>query len=155
MTAITTNSSDPLNIYLIGNNPLELSRIYDTLKAVKNIRYRTEIDFGISGIFSKIARFNPACILIDDNLERFKLSKLIKKLSTHTKTRDIPITIIKNSNYHDAHLDDVQDFLLKESLTPETLKRSIVNSMRFKRMQVYLYRSYKKRKGELSEFLRR
>ncbi|TRX62723.1 hypothetical protein FNH22_01095 [Fulvivirga sp. M361] len=154
MAAINSKTSDPLNIYLIGNNPLELSHIYDNLKAVKNIRYKTQIDFNLSGIFRKIMRFKPSCILIDDNLEKFNLVKLIKKLNSHAKTKNIPITIIKNSNYHDSHLGDVQDYLLKQSLTPHTLQRSIFNSMRFKRMQVYLYKTYKRGKGELHELFK-
>ena len=154
MPAFATKSSDSLSVYLIGNNPLELSRIYDKLHAVKNIRYTTEIDFDLSGIFRKITQFRPSCILIDDNLERFRLSKLVKKLSSHAKTKDIPITIIKNSNYHDAHLEEVQDFLLKDSLTPETLQKSILNSMRLKRMQAYIYKTYKKRKNQINRFFR-
>ncbi|MCG8388591.1 MAG: hypothetical protein MJA30_23780 [Cytophagales bacterium] len=153
MSALATKSSDTLNVYLIGNNPIELSSIYEKLRSIKTMTYKMEMDFDLASIFKKITQFNPACILIDDNLEKLRLTKLVKKLSSDDKTKDIPITIIKNSNYHDAHVDEAQEFILKDTITPETLQRSILNSMRFKRMQVYIYRTYRKRKTQINRLL--
>ncbi len=153
MSALATESTAPTNIYLIGNNPIELSSIYEKLRSIRTMTYKTEFDFDLSSILNKITQFNPACILIDDNLERFRLTKLIKRLRSDAKTKDIPITIIKNSNYHDAHVEDVHEFLLKDGITPETLQRSIFNSMRFRRMQAYIYKTYRKRKTQINKLL--
>lgn len=154
MPALTSKTSDPVNILLIGNNPSELGGIYNLLKSIKNRTFRTEIQFDLSNIFRRISRFNPACILIDDNLERLKLIKLVRSLNRHVRTRDIPITVIKNSNYSEPPIQEAQDFLLKESLTSEALDKSIFNSIRFKRMQRYLTVNYKQKKSKLNKFFK-
>ena len=149
----TTQTADHINVYLIGNNPIELGAIYDKLKSVKSKKYKAEIGFDLKNIYKKITRFNPACILIDDNLEKLRLRKLIKRLANHNSTKDIPITILKNSNYQEASIEDAQEYVLKESLTSERLSKTIANSIRLKRMQSYLYKTYRKRKNQFLGFL--
>lgn len=155
MSALSSKTSDTVNIFLIGNNPTDLGWIYKMLKSIKNRTFRTEIHFDLSNVLKKISQFNPACILIDDNLERLKLIKLVRHLNNHVRTRHIPITVIKNSNYNEASIQEAQDFLLKDSLTSDTLDRSIFNSIRFKRMQRYLTVNYKQKKNKLNQFLKR
>lgn len=154
MEALSTNkqSRDSINVFLIGNNPIELSNIYEKLKEIKNKTYHTEIGFDLKGIYKKIMKFNPKCILIDDNLEKLYMRNLLSRLSTGAKTRNIPITIIKNSNYNPVCFSGAQDFILKEGITGESLSRTIVNSIRLKGMQQYLYLSYKKRRTQLLNF---
>ena len=155
MKALETNPkiSDSINVYLIGNNPVELGAVYDKLKAIKSRTFNAEIDFDLKNIFSKIARYNPACILIDDNLEKLKLKKLIKRLSRHNSTKNIPITILKNSNYKEASIEEAQEYILKESITSDRLSITILNSIKLKRMQTYLYKTYRKRKSQFLGFL--
>lgn len=145
-------SKDPVNVFLIGNNPIELSNIYEKLKAIKNKTYNAEIGFDLKGIYKKIMKFHPSCILIDDNIEKLYLRNLLNKLSTGAKTRDIPITIIKNSNYGESYLAGAQEFILKDGITAEALSRSISNSIRLRTMQKYLYQSYKKSRSQLLNF---
>ena len=150
MSTLTSKSSDPINIFLIGNNPSDLGGIYNLLKSIKNKKFKTEVQFDAGNVLKKIAKFNPACILIDDNLERLKLTKLVRALKDHVRTRNIPITVIKNSNYTEPSIQEAQDYLLKDSLTPETLSKSIFNSIRFKRMQGYLTVNYKQKKKRIN-----
>lgn len=155
MQALYTKKTDcePINVFLIGNNPIELSSIYEKLRAIKNRSYHAEIGFDLSGIYKKIMKFNPKCIVIDDNLETSYLKKLVNKLSTNSKTKSIPITIIKNSNYSGAtNLVGVQDFILKDGITAESLSQSILNSIKLKPMQAYLYLSYKNGRSRLLDF---
>ncbi len=153
METISPNhSDDSINVFLIGNNPIELSSIYDKLKDIKNKTFKTEIGFEIKGLFNKIKRFHPSCILIDDNLERFQVMEIIKKLSSDYSTKNIPIAVIKNSNYREG-FGQVQEYVLKQSITSETLASSILNAIKLKRMQSFIYKKYKKNKGRLAEFL--
>lgn len=152
-TESTTTASDHINVYLIGNNPIELGAVYEKLKAIKSKSYKAEIGFDLKNLFRKISKFNPACILIDDNVEKIKLRKLIKRLSNHNRTRDIPITIIKNSNYREALVEDAQEYILKESLTSERLSKTIASSIKLKKMQIYLYKTYRKSKSQFLGFL--
>lgn len=147
MKASTLPATDPMNVYLIGNNPIELSSIYDKLKT----NFRAEICFELKGLYSKIRRFRPQCILIDDNLDRVMIKKILRRLSSRNITRDIPVTIIKNNNYTEG-FSEAQDFVLKNELTSEGLSRSIKNSIRMKRMQYYLIRKYRKNKGRIQNW---
>ena len=154
MNLVSPKSSghESINIYMIGNNPIELSTIYDKLKSIKTKTYHAEIGFDLKRAYKKIMQFNPACILIDDNLEKDYLRNLLRKLSRGARTRNIPITIIKNSNYSSAYLGDVQEFLLKDSITSEGLSSSISNSIRLRAMQKYLYTKYKKKQSQFLSF---
>ena len=151
-TLTPTPIKESINVFLIGNNPIELSSIYDKLKDIKSRTFKTEIGFELKGLVNKIRRFSPSCILIDDNLSRLDIVKLIKKLSSDNKTKNIPITVIKNSNYKEG-FSEVQDYVLKESMTSDSLSHSILNAIKFKRMQTYIYKKYKKNKSRIISFL--
>jgi hypothetical protein len=151
METVTPNqANESINVYLIGNNPIELSSIYEKLKAIKNRTFKTEIGFELKGLVNKIRKFSPSCILIDDNLERLHIKKLLKGLSGNSKTRDIPITVIKNSNYKEG-FGDVQDYVLKDSLTSESLFLSINNSIRLSHMRGFILKRYRKNKSKIAE----
>lgn len=155
MNSISTNKAggDSINVFLIGNNPIELSNIYEKLKAIKNKTYNAEIGFDLKGVYKKIMKFHPSCILIDDNLDRSYLKSLLSRLSSWSKTRDIPIAILKNSNYGESYLMGAQEFILKDGITSEALSKSILNSIRLRSMQKYLYTTYKKRQSQFLSFL--
>ena len=74
----------------------------------------------------------------------------VKSLSSNKKTKDVPITVLKNSNYHESLASSsILDYLLKQNLSPEDLYKTVKNSLRFRRTQLYLYQAYKKRKDQL------
>lgn len=146
------NNIEPINVFLIGNNPIELSNIYEKLKEIRSKTYQTEIGFELRGLFKKIMKFNPACILIDDNVERSYMKKLTLKLASNKHTKDIPITILKNAN-RDSYITNAEEFVLKESVTAELLSRSIVNSIRLKKMRTRISLMYRKRKSQVKSWL--
>lgn len=154
-SAESSINANHINIYLIGNNPVELGVIYDKLKSIEKYTYKAEIGFDLKNIFRKIAKFHPACILIDDNMEKISLQRLIKRLSNHNSTRDIPITVLKNSNYQEAIIKNAQEYVLKASLTSESLSKTILSSIKFKKMQTYLYKTYRKRTSQFLGFIQR
>lgn len=142
------NSSSSINVFLIGNNPIELSSVYEKLQNIQNNIFKAEIGFEIDGLFKKIKRFNPSCILIDDNIERIQIKKILKKLTHNSVTRDIPVTVLKNSNYNEG-FSEAQDYLLKNDLTSEKLTRSIINAIKLRRMQIFVIKKYRKNKSIL------
>ena len=94
-------------------------------------------------------RFNPNFIFIDDNIGRLELQETLKQLSSNRKTKDVPITVLKSSNYHEAlGASSVLDYLLKQNLSADALYNTVKNSFRFRRTQAYLYKTYQKRKRE-------
>lgn len=140
----------PVHILLIGNNPIELGGVLEKLKQVRGQRIITEIAFDLRSILERLIRFRPNFILIDDNIGRPELLETVNALSNNRKTKDIPITVLKNSNYNES-LGSVSilDYLLKQNLSPEALYNTVKNSLKFRRTQLYLYYAYKKRKGQL------
>src|SRR5688500_9848510 len=145
----TTLASEPLNILLIGNNPMELGGILEKLKQVRSQKITTEIAFDLRSILERLMRFNPNFIFIDDNIGKFELKETIKQLASNRKTKDIPITVLKSSNYHEAlGASSILDYLLKQNLSTDALHNTVKNSLRFRRTQRYLYKIYQKRKRE-------
>ena len=141
---------DPINILLIGNNPIEMGSVLEKLKQVRGQRIITEIAFDLRSILERLMRFNPNFIFIDDNIGRNELMETVKSLSSNKKTKDIPITVLKNSNYQESLASStILDYLLKQNLSPENLYKTVKNSLRFRRTQLYLYQAYKKRKDLL------
>ncbi|MBX2961311.1 MAG: hypothetical protein KF687_02295 [Cyclobacteriaceae bacterium] len=138
------------NILLVGNNPIELSSILNTVKGLPNRLINTEIAFDLNSIWQRLIRFKPNYILIDDNIGYKQLTQTVSTLSANPKTRDIPITVIKNSNYTEsAFSNDIADYLLKQNLTPESLYVVLRNSLKFKRTRQLLMRAYEQRKRAL------
>jgi CheY-like chemotaxis protein len=146
----TTLASEPLNILLIGNNPMELGGILEKLKQVRSQKITTEIAFDLRSILERLMRFNPNFIFIDDNIGKFELKETIKQLASNRKTKDIPITVLKSSNYHEAlGASSILDYLLKQNLSTDALYNTVKNSLKFRKTQRYLQMVYQKRKMEL------
>ena len=145
-----TKALDPINILLIGNNPIEMGSVLEKLKQVRGQRIITEIAFDLRSILERLMRFNPNFIFIDDNIGKNELMVTVMSLSANKKTKDIPITVLKNSNYHESLVtSSILDYLLKQNLSPEDLYKTVKNSLRFRKTQLYLYQAYKKRKDQL------
>lgn len=146
---------EDLNVLLVGNNPIELSKVFDTIRNVPGKRILTEIAFDIKTIVERLVSFHPNYILIDDNIGKLELKNAVKMLGKDKKTRDIPIAILKNSNYEEVFSVGVMDYILKENINGQSLFTALSNSLKFKRTQLYLYSALKKRKGQLKRLARK
>jgi CheY-like chemotaxis protein len=152
-TEVKLPSSEKLKVLVVGNNPIELGRVFDSLHKIRDTRIITEIAFDLKSIVERLIRFSPHYILIDDNIGKLELQNAVNKLLHERKTKNIPITILKSSNYHEAINTGVMNYVLKESLTGESLHTALKNSLKFKKTQLYLLNAYKKRKGQLKRLL--
>jgi CheY-like chemotaxis protein len=147
---LNTPHSNPLNVLLIGNNPIELGSVLEKLKQVRTQKIITEIAFDLKSILERLMRFNPNFIFIDDNIGKTELQETLKQLSSNRKTKGIPITVIKNSNYHETHGSlGILDYLLKQNLSADALYNTVKNSLRLRQTQLLLQRLYQKRKRDL------
>jgi len=148
-------SLEPLHILLVGNNPIEMGGVLEKLNKVRGQRIITEIAFDLKSILERLIRFKPNFILIDDNIGRTVLMDTVKILSSNSKTKDIPITVLKNSNYEESFVTSgILDYLLKQNLSPEDIYSTLKNSLKFRRTQLYLRQAYQKRKVQLLTVLR-
>lgn len=141
-------SAEPLRVLLVGNNPIDLSRTLEKIQHVKGRRIITETAFDLKSVCERLMNFNPGYILIDDNIGRLELASTMEMLRNRRKTRNIPITVLKNSNYHEAAPSaGILDYLLKQNFSADALYNAICNSLKFKRTQELLSTVYRKRRG--------
>ena len=140
---------EKFNVLVVGNNPIELSRVFDNLNKIEGKNVITEIAFDLKSIVERLIKFQPQYILIDDNIGRIALKNMVNALIKGRKTKDIPITVLKNSNYHEAISTGVLNYVLKENLSGDSLYTALNNSLKFKKTQLFLLDAYKKRKGQL------
>lgn len=141
---------EPLHLLLVGNNPIDMGRILEKINQLHGYRIITEIAFDLKSIVERLVKFSPNFILIDDNIGRSELAETVNILTRSRKTRDVPITILKNSNYHESFgTAGVLDYMLKQNLTAESLYSTLRNALKFRRTQLYLYKAYRKRRNEL------
>jgi CheY-like chemotaxis protein len=147
-------ANQTVRIMIVGNNPLELSKLLTRIEKIDDKKVIIETAFDGHSILSRLEKFTPDFILLDDNLGRTELRQVVRSLYRAKETMDIPITILKNSNYTEAIGSGVMDYLLKDNLTGESLYKALLNSLKFRKTQQYLYTAYKKRKGQLLRMFR-
>ena len=149
-TPLQISSTDPVNILLIGNNPLEMSSMLNTIAQVPGRKIMTEIAFDVKSSLERLIKFQPNFILIDDNIGRTELTHTVESLAHNSKTKGIPIAVLKNSNYEESITSaDVMDYLLKKTLSTESLYNAIKNILKFIRTRQYLSDAYNRRKVQL------
>lgn|SRR5687768_4132771 len=144
-------SSEPLNVLLIGNNPIDLTKTLEKLNQIHGRRIITEIAFDLRSIVERLIKFSPNFILIDDNIGRSELTQTINALSKTRKTKDVPITVLKNSNYRESSSAGILDYVLKQNFSAESFYSILRNSLKFRRTQLYLRNAYNKRKKQLGK----
>ena len=152
MKSMFSNSShQPLHVLVVGNNPIEMGSVLEKLHRVKKRKVVTEIAFDIRSTIERLSTFNPNFILIEDNLGNSELLETIKTLAATKKTRNVPITVLKNSNYREILPSaGILDYLLKQNLSTEALYSAIKNSIRLKRTQKLLRNLYQQKSGLFS-----
>jgi CheY-like chemotaxis protein len=149
-----TKTSEPLNVLLIGNNPIDMSKTLEKINQMRDRKIITEIAFDLKSILERLMRFSPNFILIDDNIGRRELAEAVDTLARSRKTKNIPITVLKNSNYQEASPSSgVLDYLLKTNFSSESLYTAVRNSLKFRRTQLYLSKAYQRRTGQMKRLL--
>ena len=98
----TQSPTTPIKVYMIGNNPIDISDVYQKLKDYASDSFHTEYGFDLKKAFRHILKSRPSCVLIDDNIGLPIMQKFMAKLSAHKDTQDIPVAVLKNSNYRES-----------------------------------------------------
>ena len=143
--------SEPVNVLLIGNNPIDLTRTLEKINQIHGRRIITEIAFDLRSIVERLMKFKPNFILIDDNIGKSELTQTINTLSKSRKTKDVPITVLKNSNYHESSTAGILDYVLKTNFSADSFYSILRNALRLKRTQLLLFKAYQKRKRQLGK----
>lgn len=116
---------DRVNVLIIGNNPIEMTTIYNNLNSYRGKNYIADVCFNVSDSISRMLKSRPDCILLDDNMVIDQLKALLQKIKDNTRLKNIPVVLLKSSNLNFAVSNEVQDFLLKGNLSTEILSNTI------------------------------
>lgn len=139
-----------LNLLLMGNNPMEMGSVLQKIQQIPGRKIMTEIAFDVKSLIERLLSFKPNFIIIDDNIGRLELSETLTALSHNRKTKNIPVTVLKNSNYQESSGSaSIVDYVLKHNFTAEALLNVLKNSLKFKRTQLYLYNVYNRKRSQL------
>ena len=145
-------SGEGWKVLVVGNNPIELGPVFNQLEGIRDKKILTEMAFDLRTIAARLIRFQPQHILIDDNIGDSALHAMVARLKK-SRTRNVPITVLKNSNYHEAIGAGVMNYVLKKNLTSELLYKELLNSLHFLKTQQYWDKAYRKRKGQFKRFI--
>ena len=80
---------DKTPVLIIGNNPIEMTSIYNILIGIRSRNYLTDVCFDVEDSFARIAKFKPEIIFIDDNLLLDDVKKMVRVLRQNAKTKEI------------------------------------------------------------------
>jgi PleD family two-component response regulator len=147
------SAGETLKLLVVGNNPIELSKVLDQIEKIDR-RKEVKIAFDFQSIVDRLSNFKPDFILIDDNIGKAELRHVVDELLSDRHTKNTPITVLKNSNYREAIGTGVMDYILKENFSGDSVSKALLNSLKIRKTQQYLYNSYKKRKGQLMRIFR-
>ncbi len=119
-----------LNVMIIGNNPIEITSIYNSLNEYRGKNYIADVCFSIKDSITRMLKKRPDCILLDDNILLDQLKSFVLKLKESSRLKNIPVVLLKSSNLNFAVGNDVQDFLLKGNLTTDILSNTIEKNVK-------------------------
>lgn len=128
-----------LNILLIGNNPKEIGYILDKINEVRSPKINTEIAFNLRTMLARLIEFEPHYVLVDDNIDKTDLKEAVNMFTEKRKASAIPITILKNSNYHDSVLTSENlDYVLKQNFSIDLLMYGFKSFLKNKEIKLNL-----------------
>lgn len=151
-TQDVNSPDDRWKVLVVGNNPTELGPVFDQLRGIQGKKVSTEMAFDLRTILQRLIWFRPQHILIDDNIGNLALHDMVARLQK-SRTRNVPITVLKNSNYHEAIGNGVMNYVLKKNLNSELLYKELLNSIQFLKTQQFWEKAYRKRKGQLKRLV--
>ncbi len=116
---------ETIPVLIIGNNPIEMTQFYNILVSNASKNYVADVCFDVKDSFNRITNQKPSVILIDDNLLLDDINKLVKVLKSNAKTKDIKIIALKSNNWNYNVIDNVDDYILKNTISSGMLDRII------------------------------
>lgn len=123
------HQKDVVKVLILGNNPSELATIYNNLRESRDKYYIVDVCFNLRDGLNNINKNRPDVLLLDDNMDYDGTRKLVKEIKRDAKVRNTQIILMKSSNWNYNVYDNVEDYLLKESINSEILDTTISNNM--------------------------
>lgn len=120
-----------LKVLLIGNNPIEMTNLYEKINGYKGKNYMADVCFDIKDSLKAIFRSKPDVIFLDDTITLFdNMKDFLSKVRDNSQIGRIPIVLMKSSNTSLSISNYVEDYLMKGSETAEILSNTIEKNVR-------------------------
>ncbi|MFA0961731.1 hypothetical protein AB9P05_07980 [Roseivirga sp. BDSF3-8] len=132
-----------------------MSKVYDTIRKVKDRQIKLITAFSLPETIEKASQNRPDCIIIDDSFDKNEIERMVHKVANRKRTNNASFAILKTSNYRLVATNGIQEYLLKDDLSPEKLVRSILNAMRLKKTQALLIRTYRVNKRLMKRLIKK
>ena len=116
-------------VLIIGNNPIEITSVFDVLMSIRTKSYFADVCFDVRDSFNRIAKSKPELVLIDDNLMIDDVRKLVRVLRQNSKTKDVKIIVLKSNNLNYAVIDNVDDYIIKDTIDAAMLDKVIEKNL--------------------------
>lgn len=133
-------ANNEISVLLVGNNPIEMSLIYEKLFALKDKIKNIETAFSHEDMLKKINLVHPNCLLLDDNIGINPLKAIINNVNELSKEA-ISITLLKSSNKQEVTFG-VQEYLMKDGVDGTRIYNALINALKFKKTQQFLRIKY-------------
>ncbi|MEM7548365.1 MAG: hypothetical protein AAF363_01725 [Bacteroidota bacterium] len=143
-----------ISVLLIGKNAPALDAIKDKLRKHTGVSIVADMATNIKDGMLKAFSLKPNCIILDDDLDNEEINRFTQEMDKDESVSETPISILKTSNYRQIVNSRIQDFMLKEGITSDQLVRGVVNMMKYKKTNLYLYKTYKKGKTRISKLFK-
>lgn len=72
--------SNPVNVLVVGNNPIAMGSVHDLFKSMRGATYQLEFAFDAKEGQKRIQEFNPHAVVIDSNLGDEDQAALLSRL---------------------------------------------------------------------------
>ena len=121
---------------MIGNNPIELSKVYEMILNFKKKRFVAITAFKLQDGVGRFIQYQPQCVLIDDSIGEDLIKLFIQKLHRHRNPeyKKVPLILLKSSAKVEMPSFGISDFLLKATLSSDNLCRAILKSIKFRHL---------------------
>ena len=117
--------------------------ILNKIDQVNHPKINTEIAFNLRTMSLKLMEFEPHFVLMDDNIGKEELREAIDFFVQKRKSNDIPITILKNSNYQESVLTSNNlEYILKQNFSMDLLMYGFKNFLKNRRTLMDLFCKY-------------
>ncbi|MDN4166803.1 hypothetical protein QWY31_14925 [Cytophagales bacterium LB-30] len=153
--AIPQAGSELVKVLMIGNNPIEMSTLFDTMRAQNHSGLVLDTSFTLEDARHKLQKNTPHVLLIDENLGVKNIQELMQLLESDETYKDIPVALLKDSNYSRVAFNGIQEYVLKSDLNVERLVATLIQAIRFRKSHLYLYRAYRAGKQEVNRLIRK
>ncbi|MDH5396650.1 MAG: hypothetical protein OEX02_00780 [Cyclobacteriaceae bacterium] len=138
-----------ISVLIAGNNPVDLSNIYEHLYNVRQIDFNAEVAFDLHDLFKKADLVHPDCIVIDDNISE-EFGALLVRIKRNHRTKNIPLVLITNDDKFKIEKGEAKELIEKSSLSKETLSQAILGSLNLHDFKDQLLKRMENRKKVLA-----